>query len=73
MDHVETEKLKKYRDQSNEAINSEPKFDTSSFNLSSGTSDPLPVTTVSLRGGKKHRAMTVDSLIYLWDSRALTV
>ena len=45
----------------NDAIENEPKFD-SSFNFSSGTEDPLPVATVSLRGDKKHRAMTVAGI-----------
>ena len=45
---VVIENLNNYKDQSNEAINSELTFDTSSFNLSSGTSDPLPVVTVFL-------------------------
>ena len=45
-------------------------FDTSNFNLSSGTSNPLPVVNVSLRGGNKHRATTVDGLTCLWDSGA---
>ena len=48
LDHLVTENLNNYKYQSNESINSEPKFDTSIFNLSSGTSDPLPVVTVSL-------------------------
>ena len=54
--------LKNYKDQSNEAINSETKFDTSSFNLSSSTLYPLPVVNVSLRGGKKHREKNVAGL-----------
>ena len=66
LDHLVTEKLKNYKDHINEAINSEPKFDTSSFNLSSGTSDPLPVVTVSLRVGRKHIATTVAGLTCLW-------
>ena len=51
--HVVTENLKKDKDQSNEAIKNEPTFDNSGFKLSSVTSNPLPVVTVSLRGGKK--------------------
>ena len=70
LDHVVKDNLKNYKDQSNEAINSEPTFDTSSFNLSSGTRYPLPVVTVSLLGGKKHRATTVAVLTLLWDSGA---
>ena len=60
------ENLKNFKDQSNEAINSDPKMNTSSFNLFSGTSDPLPVVTVSLRGGKKHRSTTVSGLTFVW-------
>ena len=63
LDHVVTENLNNYKDQSNEAINSDPKFDTSS--LSSGTSNPLPVVTVFLRGGKKHKATTVAGITCL--------
>ena len=64
------ENLKNYKDQSNEAINSDPKFDNSSFNLYSGTSDPLPVVTVFLRGGNKHRETIVAGLKCLWDIRS---
>ena len=65
-----TNNLNNYKDQSNESINSEPAFDTSTLNLSSGTSDPLSVVTVSLLGGKKRRATTVAGMICLWDNRA---
>ena len=67
LDHIVTENLKNNKDQSNEAINIEPEFDTSNFNSSSGTRDPLPVVTVSLRGGNKHRATTLAGLTCLWD------
>ena len=39
------------------------------FSLSSGTKDPLPVATVSFRGGKKHRATIISRITCLWDSR----
>ena len=68
MDHVLTAKYNNYKDQSNEAINGEPTFYTSSFNLSSGTSNPLPVVTVSLRVGNKHRATNVAGITFSWDS-----
>ena len=55
--------------QRNEAIENEPKFDNI-FSSSSGTKDHLTVVTVSLRGGKKHRATTVAGLTCLWDSGA---
>ena len=57
-----------YNDKINEDIDNEPGFDNSSFSLSSGTSDPLPLVTVSLRGGNKHRATVVAGLTCLWDS-----
>ena len=38
LDPVVTDNLNNYKDQSNEAINSDMTFDTNSFNLSSGTS-----------------------------------
>ena len=70
LDHIVTDNLNNDKDQSNEATNSDPTFDTSSFNSSSGTSDPLPVVTVSLLGGKKHKATTVSGLTVLWYSGA---
>ena len=45
-DLVVTNNLQTIKYQLNEAINNEPTFDTNSFNLSSGTSNPLPVVTV---------------------------
>ena len=48
----------------------DPTFDTSSFNLSSGTSDHLPVVNVFLKVVKKHIATTVAGLTCLWDIRA---
>ena len=55
LDTVVTYNLNNYNNQSNEAIDNEPTFDNSSFNLYSGTRDHLPVVTVYLQGGKKHR------------------
>ena len=40
--------LKTHKDQINEAMKNEPTFDSINFNLSSGTSNPLPVVTVFL-------------------------
>ena len=65
-----TENLNKYKDQSNKAIDNESTFDNSSFILSSGTSDLLPVVTVYLRGEKKNREAVVSGLTCLWDSEA---
>ena len=61
MDHVVTDNIKKDKDQHNYAIENELKFD-SSFNLYIRSKDPLTVVTISLRGGKKHRAMTVSGI-----------
>ena len=68
LDHVVNNNLKTTKDQLNEANDNEPTFDTNSFYLPSGTSKPLPVVAVSLRGDKKHRTTTVDGLTCLWDS-----
>ena len=57
------------KDQRDDVIGNDPKFD-SSFNLSSGTKDPLPVVTVSLRGGKKYTATDASGIICLWDRGA---
>ena len=65
-----TNNLNNYNDQNNEAIDNDPTLDNSSFRLSSGTSDPLPVVTVSLLVGKKHRGTIVAGLTFLWDSGA---
>ena len=48
LDHVMTDNSRSTKDQINEAINNEPTLFTSNFNLSGGTSDPLPVVTVYL-------------------------
>ena len=73
LDHVVKDNLKSYKYQSNETINGEPAFDNISFNLSSFISDPLPVVTVSLREGKKHRATTVTGIKCLLDSGATDI
>ena len=52
MDHVVSDNIKTNKNQRNDAMKNEPKFDNE-FSLSSGTKDPLPVVTVSLRGGEK--------------------
>ena len=68
MDHIGTNNLNTNTDQINEANNNEPTFNNNSFNLSSRTSDPLPLVTVSLQGGNKHRATTISDITCLWDS-----
>ena len=55
------------KDQCNDAIEYEPKFDNK-FSLSSGTKDPLKVVTVSLLGGKKHWIAIIFCLPCLWCS-----
>ena len=45
-------------------------FDTNRFNLSRGTSDPLPEVTTSIQGGKRLRAISVAGITYLWVSGA---
>ena len=67
MDHIVTDNINKNKNKRNYAIENDPKFDNT-FNLSSRNKDPLPVVTVSLRGGKKQIATTVASLTCLWDS-----
>ena len=65
-----TKNLNTTKDKLNEAINNDPTFGTNSFNLSIVTSNPLPVVTVSLRVGKKHRATNFSGLTCLWGSGA---
>ena len=62
LDHVVTDILNKNKDKINEAINNQPTFDTSNFNLSRGTSNLLPVVIVSLQVGNKHRETTVSGI-----------
>ena len=57
-----TNNIKDYNDQYNDDIDNERTLDNSSFNLSRDTRDPLPVVTVSLRGGKKHKSTLVAGL-----------
>ena len=73
LDHVVTENLKNYQDHSNEAINSDPTFDKSSFNLSSGTNNPLPVVNVYLQGVNTHIETTFYGLTCLWESGATNI
>ena len=55
------------KNQCDDAIEYETKFD-SKFSLSSGPNrDPLSVVTVSLIRGNKHRATIFANLSYLWD------
>ena len=69
MDHVVTDNINKNKDQLNDAIYNESMFHTNGFNLSSGTREPLPVVTVTLRKGKKNIETTVSGQTCLWDIR----
>ena len=65
LDHVVTNNVMTNKYQLNEAIYNEPKFYTNRFNSYSGTRDPLPVVTFTLRGGKKHGATNVSDITFL--------
>ena len=65
-----TNNIKYYNGKYNYAIDNEPTLDNSSSSLSRGTRYPLPVVTVSLQGGKKHRATIVAGITCLWYSGA---
>ena len=54
LDNVVTDNIKTNKGQYNDSIDNDPTFYNNSFNLYSGTKDPLPVVTVSLLRGKKH-------------------
>ena len=69
LDYAVNDSIKTNKDRRNDSIENDPKFDYC-FNLSSGTTYPLPVATVSPRKGKKNRATNVAGLICLWDSGA---
>ena len=64
-----TDNIKTNINQCNYAIENETKFDTT-FILSNGNKDPLPVATFSIRRGKKQIATTVAGITRLWDSKA---
>ena len=73
MDQTANNNIKTNKYQHNDAIYNDLTFDTNSFNLSNGTKDPLPVVSVSLRGGKKHISMNVSGITCLWDSEATNI
>ena len=66
MDKVVTDNKNKTKNQRNEAIENETKFDNT-FNLSIRNKDPLTLVTFIIQGGKKQGATTVDGLTCLWD------
>ena len=70
LDQIVNNNTKTNKDQLNDAIYNETTFDTSRFNSSSRTRDPLPVVNITLWGGKKHRSAIVSGLTWLWDSGA---
>ena len=72
LDHEETDSIKKNKNQCNDAIENDPKFDNA-FILSSGTKYPLPEVTVRLRRGKKQRSTMVSGSTFLWDSGATEI
>ena len=73
LDHVVTYNIKKNKDKLNYSIYNDPAFDTNSSNLSRGTRYPLPVVTVTLRGGKKRRATAVAGISCVRDSGATNI
>ena len=64
MDNVVTDNINTNKTQRNDAIRNDPNFDDA-FILSIRTKDPLPVVTVSLRGGKKNIAAIIYGLTCL--------
>ena len=64
-----TDNIREKKNQHNDVIGHELKFDNK-FSLYSGSKYPLPVVTVILRIGKKKKATIISVLICLWDSRA---
>ena len=71
--HLVTDNIKMNKDQLNKSIYNKRAFDTSNFNSSSGTRDPLPVVTVTLQEGKKPRATNVAGITCLWDSGSTNI
>ena len=61
--------MKINKNQRNDVIENEPKFDNT-FNLSRGTKDPLLVVNFILWEGNKQRSSTVTGLTCLWGSGA---
>ena len=70
LDRVVTNNINTNKYQLYDAIYDKPTFDTSIFNSSSRTREPLPLLTVTLREYKKHRATTVAGITCLRDSGA---
>ena len=67
-DYIVTSNVKN-KNQCDGTIEYDPEIDNK-FSLSSGNKDHLKVVTVSLRGGKKHRATIISILICMWDNGA---
>ena len=67
INHVVTNNIKN-KNQCDDAIEYNPKFDNV-FSVSSEPNRyPLPAATVSLRGGNKKIPTLIDGLTYMWDS-----
>ena len=60
--HVVTNNIEINKYQLNDAIYNELTFYTSNVASSTGTRYPLSVVTVTLRGGKKHKSITVSGI-----------
>ena len=69
LDHVVTNDIRTNKNQLNDAIENEPKFDNI-FNLYIGNKKPLTVVTVILQGGNKQTTTTISGLTCLWYSGA---
>ena len=64
LDHVVTNDIRTNKNQLNDAIENEPKFDNI-FNLYIGNKKPLTVVTVILQGGNKQTTTTISGLTCL--------
>ena len=70
--HVVNNNIKN-KNQYDDAIEYDPKFDNK-FSLFSGPNmDPLKLVTFSLRGGNKHRETIISGPTCLWYSRATAI
>ena len=69
MDHVVADNININKNENNDAIENEQKFDNK-FSLSIWNKEPVPVVTVSLREGKKLRTAMIPVVLFLWGSRA---
>ena len=68
MDFIVTDNIRTNKNQHNDAIENDLKFNHT-FSLSSGAKEPLPVVIIGLLGDKKHIATMVAGITCLWDIR----